>query len=435
MSKCEPAKEECKPSQDRIGLLRDLSKALMEVFTRKKTLFDEMMEKYLRDQVENLYKTTFSVPTFQKWQACYAVQEYLKENAKTLRTVSFNCEAEKLSPPSYQEVEVKRNVHQPLLVFGWKFYKWKGIPVVSVSDYKGRTSETTFYVNKKNKHAVSDLISAIRFYMKDHNYFRGEKLKVVDGCLFEFLEYPKLSFDEIVLDPVFKEELTLNLLFPIKNEALCKEFSIPWRRGVLIGGEPGTGKTKLSKVLCNVLDCTVLWVSTESIGQAWEMKQVFEGARLLSPTLIIFEDVDFLGTDREIDRNPILGELLNQLDGNSPNYGIFVLASTNRPNLLDRALANRPGRFDLKLELTKPDLEARKKLIKLFIIGKTLDPSLNLERLAEDTQGLTGSHIQEVITYGMLDALHLNSRVLRNENLSKGLSSVKGRGKKNELSS
>lgn len=428
--KCEEAPRSC----DRLDILRDLTKALNEVFTKKLSLLDETLENLLGDKVENLSTTTFSVPLYQKWQACFAVQEYLAANSKDLKVTRYVSSGEKLVPPSYMEIEIKRNTFKSLLLMGWRFFEWRGIKISAMSDFLGKSAETTFWSNKKDYPKVLELIQEIRAFMKEHNYFKGEKLKVVEGCFFEFLEYPTHSFDEIILDPKFKEELVLNLLFPMENEDLCKEYSIPWRRGILIGGEPGTGKTKLAKVLCNLLKCTVLWVSTESITQAWEMKQLFEGARLLSPTLIIFEDVDFLGTDREIDRNPILGEMLNQLDGNSPNYGIFVLASTNRPNLLDRALANRPGRFDLKLELTKPDLEARKQLITLFMKGKKFDVSIDLNRFAADTEGLTGSHIQEVITYGMLDALKSNFRILRTENIMKGLRSVKGKDQKNDMS-
>lgn len=421
--------------EDRIYLLRELTKALSEVFTKEKSLLDKTLEKHLGDKSEDLYDSCFSVPLYQKWQAAYAIQEFTNRKCQNVKLVSYSSSAEKLKAPSYQEVEVKRDIMKPIVTFGWRFFKWKGVSFAACSDFGGRNSSTTFWSHKKDKKKVSQLIAEINEYMKSHNYLKGEKLKVIDGCIFEFLEYSKHSFEEIILDPSFKQELILNLLFPLKNEALCKEFSIPWRRGVLIGGEPGTGKTKLAKVLCNVLDCTVLWVSTESIKEPWEMKQVFEGARMLSPTLIIFEDVDFLGTDREIDRNPILGELLNQLDGNSPNHGIFVLASTNRPNLLDKALANRPGRFDLKLELTKPNRVAREQLINLFMKGKPSTPNIRFDKLAEETNGLTGSHIQEVITYGILDALYSGSRVLTEENLRKGLYSVKGRDNRNNVMS
>jgi len=137
------------------------------------------------------------------------------------------------------------------------------------------------------------------------------------------------------------------------------------------------------------------------------------------------EDIDFFGQDRAIERSPVIGELLNQLDGNAPNDGIFIMASSNRPGLLDKALANRPGRFDLKLEVKLPDLESRKQMVKLFSKGKILSRNINLDTLATQTGGFTGAHIQEVFVYAALDSLQKGYSSIKQKSLNKAVTRLK----------
>jgi cell division protease FtsH len=112
---------------------------------------------------------------------------------------------------------------------------------------------------------------------------------------------------------------------------------------------------------------------------------------------------------------------LNQLDGNAPNNGIFVLASTNRPNLLDKALANRPGRFDIKLEVKLPDATDREKLVRLFSQDKTFDKDVSLQTIVSKTEGFTGAHIQEIFSYAALDSLKKGHPAIKQASLEKAL--------------
>jgi hypothetical protein len=166
-----------------------------------------------------------------------------------------------------------------------------------------------------------------------------------------------------------------------------------------------TGKTQVCKVLCNALqNTTVLWATPKSLYSEDQIRKLFEAARYMKPALIIIEDIDFIGTSREFSQNPILGELLTQMDGNDPNDGVFVVATTNRKAILDDALANRPGRFDVILEFPLPHSKERRKLIDIFskdvLFNKERNDAIN--EITEATNGLTGAQIKEIFVYNSL---------------------------------
>jgi len=426
-------KEVLKPVSKRdVELVKELSIALASIFKKKVDLLEDHLIEYTKSKGLSRNSMVFAVSLYQKWQACNAVFSFLRDKTTHQKICSFDYDCDKLGAPTYTQIEIKREVRKPVLVSGWFFFKYRGVGYGSHFDYGGKTAEFVLYYNKKHEVPAIGLINELRTYMQEHNIFKNERLKVTDGVVLEFLEYPKLSFDDIILEKKLKEEIFLNLVFPLNNEELCKEHKVPWRRGIILGGPPGTGKTMLAKVLCNTLKCTVIWVTTESITEPYDVKMVFEAARYLNPTLIVFEDIDFLGKDRELERNPVLGELLNQLDGNAPNHGIFVLASSNRPGLLDKALANRPGRFDVQLEINPPEINERRQLIHLFSKDKKLSPDWNPEDLVLKSNGLTGAHIQELFTYATLYSLQRGSKTITGESINKAL--VQFKEKPNSLS-
>jgi ATP-dependent 26S proteasome regulatory subunit len=413
-------------NEEQTKLIGEFASTLYKYFSlEKKTSKEEKMYQHLKVKdidTESLY---LSFPVYQKWQACYGVNSFIEHIDRDREVFDFNYSTGQYCTPEFSEIEIKREKYKTCLSFGWIFFKYKGAGFAIQNIYRERDAASTLYFDKKDRAIASSIVSGIKEYMKEHNFLKGEKLKIVNGAFLEFLEYPKLDLNDVILDEKIKDEIFLNLVYPMNNEEICKKYSLPWKRGVLLGGEPGTGKTKLAKVLCNLVNTTVIWVTAESIRQPYEVKTVFEAARYLAPTLLIFEDIDFLGADREVSNNPILGELLNQMDGNSPNHGIFMLASSNRPGILDKALANRPGRFDAKIEIPKPNLRERMELSKLFSKNKVMYDGYNPEEIARITDGLTGAHLQEVFIYATMNSLRDGFDVIQKENLMKAISRCK----------
>jgi len=310
-----------------------------------------------------------------------------------------------------------------LMTNGKIFFEWKKMRAIVSLFFSGNYSEVLFLYPKKDLKTMKEFQGVLRASMYKNNFFKGEKLEYLPYSRLGFLKYPKMDWSSLILKRELKEEIDLNILFPLKNRKLCEKHKLPWRRGVLIAGVPGTGKTQLGRILCNVLDgITIIWVTCKAVHDSSRIRTLFEMARKFAPTLIVMEDLDFFGHDREFITNPIVGELLNQLDGSTPNRGVFVLATTNRPHLLDQALADRPSRFDVKIIFEVPELKERRAMVELFSQGKPIEFQ---EHIAKSTEKLTGSHIKEVINYATLLALKERSIKVEKSHIIKALKKIR----------
>jgi cell division protease FtsH len=252
-------------------------------------------------------------------------------------------------------------------------------------------------------------------YMRKHNFLKGEKLVFQPRSGLGFLEFPKLGWDDVVLKPEIRDTITLNIIFPLRNRMKLKRKGVAWRRGLLMGGVAGTGKTQVCRILCNVLpkSVTLIWATPKALYDSERIRDLFDAARYFSPCLLVIEDIDFIGQKRDFGHNQVLGELLTQLDGNDPNHGIFVIATTNRPDHLDEALANRPSRFDVKVEFPLPELPERKRLITLFTKDMEFDNPDDFDGIARDSAKLTGAHIREIFIYAQIKALRDGNEKLK----------------------
>jgi cell division protease FtsH len=181
-------------------------------------------------------------------------------------------------------------------------------------------------------------------------------------------------------------------------------FGLPAKRGVLLVGPPGTGKTLLGKVLCSVLDTTFLWVSPGEIDSPAQLQKLFAFARELHPTILFLEGLDLYAHQRGGGGEVVLGELLNQLDGFPANTGILTIATTNDPQAIEPALADRPSRFDRKIHLNPPRRPERDALLARFLRGIPHPPA-RLPEIAAHTDGPAGAHLQEVVHLAVQMAL------------------------------
>lgn len=129
----------------------------------------------------------------------------------------------------------------------------------------------------------------------------------------------------------------------------------------------------------------------------------------MAPTIIFFEDIDLFGKDREFEYSPYLGELLNQIDGIKENDGIFLIATTNRPQLIDRALLNRPSRFDIRIEFKKPEEQERRMLVKKYA-DFPMDDEM-MDYLIRRTKDMTPAEIKEVAVYSSMLAIQRGVKV------------------------
>jgi cell division protease FtsH len=256
--------------------------------------------------------------------------------------------------------------------------------------------------------AVAELFADLRALMDEHDVYRGQVLTVKadphGGGDIVFLERPQLAADELILPDGVLERLELHVLGPSRHREALRAGGRHLSRGILLWGPPGTGKTHTVRYLVGAApEATVVILSGGALG----MVGAFSGlARRLAPSLVVLEDVDLVAQERTFGpfgSSPLLFELMNEMDGLGDDADVAFVLTTNRPDALEPALAARPGRIDLAVELPLPDDDARRRLLALYSRGLQLELS-DPEAVIARTSGVTASFVKELLRRAALVA-------------------------------
>jgi transitional endoplasmic reticulum ATPase len=238
-----------------------------------------------------------------------------------------------------------------------------------------------------------------------------------------FTEIPEFGFSAIGGYSNIKKILTESVRDPLYHpEVYAKAHTRP-AKGILLTGEPGTGKTLLAKAIAKEAEVNFIAISgpellSKYIGESERgVREVFKKARQAAPCILFFDEIEALVPtrgntmgDQVIER--VVTQFLTEMDGIEELKGVMILASTNRPDLIDPAIL-RPGRFDFTLDLPKPDLPVRLEIFKVHTQGKPLGKDVVLEDLAAETDGLVGADIASICQKASLLAIRefLESKV------------------------
>ncbi len=230
---------------------------------------------------------------------------------------------------------------------------------------------------------------------------RGEILVFQEGCwsksaeLFESIR--STTLDGLVLAPGLKEQVRGDLDRFFNARETYKSYGIPWKRGVLLVGPPGNGKTHAVKALINHMGIACLYVKSFKAEYRSEhslIRDVFKRARDTTPCVLVLEDLDSLVNDTN------RSFFLNELDGFAANEGILVLATTNHPDRLDPAIVDRPSRFDRKYHFNLPELDERAAFLAMW--NAQLEAAVRLTdigigRAAAATDGFSFAYLKELV--------------------------------------
>src|SRR5260221_2839859 len=230
-----------------------------------------------------------------------------------------------------------------------------------------------------------------------------------------FTEIPEIGFSDIGgLDDI-KRILTETVKDPLYHPAVYVRANTKPAKGILFTGEPGTGKTLMAKALAKEAEVNFIAISgpellSKFIGESERgVREVFKKARQAAPCILFFDEIETLVPNRgkmmgDQVTERVVSQFLTEMDGIEELKGVLVLASTNRPDLIDPAIL-RPGRFDFVIELPKPDLKGREEIFKVHIKGKPLEKNITPASLARETDGLVGADIASICQKACLLAI------------------------------
>jgi DNA polymerase III delta prime subunit len=243
------------------------------------------------------------------------------------------------------------------------------------------------------------------------NVYRGHLLDVslgpMGGVDLTFADPPGLSRDDVVLPAAVLARVERHALGVASHRQALLATGQHLKRGLLLYGPPGTGKTHTTRYLMGQMTGYTRLVLTGRTLVA--VGAVTDLARALLPAVIVLEDVDLVAEERSLGpaSSPVLFDLLDAMDGAAPDADLLFLLTTNRADLLEPALAARPGRVDVAVEITLPDAAARERLLTLY--GQNVPLALTDEDVSlavERTDGTTASFIKELIRRSVLESLH-----------------------------
>jgi len=229
------------------------------------------------------------------------------------------------------------------------------------------------------------------------------------------IETPNVHWDDIGGLHDVKQKLREAVEWPMKYNELFSHMDAKPPKGILLYGPPGTGKTLLAKAVATESEANFISVKGPEFLSKWvgesekAVRETFRKARQAAPCIIFFDEIDAIAPARGTSADShvterVISQLLTELDGLEELRDVTVIAATNRPDIIDPALL-RPGRFDRLIYIPPPDKEARKEIFRIHTRKKPLADDVNLDELAEKTEGYTGADIAAVCNEAVMAAI------------------------------
>ena len=252
---------------------------------------------------------------------------------------------------------------------------------------------------------------------------------------------PKTTFNDVAGIDSEKQEL-MEIVEFLKNKDKFKALGARVPRGVLLAGEPGTGKTLLARAIAGEANVPFFATSGSDfsgiivgLGVA-KIKEMFEMAKRNAPCILFIDEIDAIGQKRSAhsfndqDREQTLNQLLIEMDGFANETGIIVIGATNRPDMLDAALL-RPGRFDRQVKIELPDLAGRDAILNLHAKKFKISPEVQLKDVARGTTGFSGADLENLLNEGALHAVRVGHKTVEQSDLDEARDKILMGPKKN----
>jgi transitional endoplasmic reticulum ATPase len=269
-------------------------------------------------------------------------------------------------------------------------------------------------INLEQPKIPAEILNKIKVTNKDFE----EALKDVQPSAMRevLVQKPNVRWEDIGGLQEVKEELQEAIEWPLKRADLFEQADVRPPKGILLHGPPGTGKTLIAKAVATTSESNFISVKGPELLSKWVgesekgVREIFRKARQAAPCVVFFDELDAIAPRRggsEGDSHVterVISQMLTEMDGLEDLKGVVVIGATNRPDIIDEALL-RPGRFDRILEVPRPSSEGRKQILQIHTKKKPLDKSVDLDRLVELTDGMTGADIVVMVNAAAMSAI------------------------------
>lgn len=248
-------------------------------------------------------------------------------------------------------------------------------------------------------------------------------------------DHPTVTFSDVAGVEEAKEELAEVVEF-LREPQKFIQLGARIPKGVLLVGPPGTGKTLLAKAVSGEAGVPFFSISGSEFVEmfvgvgASRVRDLFDQAKRHSPCIIFVDEIDAVGRQRGAglggshdEREQTLNQMLVEMDGFDTDTNVIIVAATNRPDILDPALL-RPGRFDRRVTLDRPDVRGREAILKVHVKGKPLDPQVDLASLARGTPGFVGADLENLVNEGAILAARRNKKSIGQPELEEAIERV-----------
>lgn len=354
----------------------------------------------------------------------WAFQKYVERNKWDVETVMGS----RLLEPMIMEIDTGIDQSEKVAIDAQLMMKHGKTRIIATMDLGPRgCCSITLEGLSAQKNELDHFAEGVMAVAEKENFYRGKRLEF-NGRL-EFLKVDEKQWSDVILGQSIKEEIRANTIEFLKRGDEWERFGIPAKRGVLLSGEPGTGKTIICRALMTEAEgVTCILANAYRIDENEYISTLYEIAQDLAPCLVFIEDIDLFAQERNefgYTRGPVLISLLAEMDGVEEKKQIVTVATTNNLEMLDKAIKNRPSRFDRVVHIERLQFEER--LHQVHRLCKKIPLSLeNQMHVARCADGCTPAQVQEAV-FGLVVEHHGELSTVTHADIEHILSRLDGR--------
>ncbi len=403
---------------------------ILQIHTRNMPIEPEYRVDFVLEALRSLYRQYTDREVLEKVQRTYDLVKTLDDREKIREVVKENLPEEVVQ-------DLEREIIKAMLKeLADQTHGFVGADIEALCKEAAMKALRRYIpqIDMNSDEIPLELLESMKVTYDD---FKSALKEIEPSAMREVLvEVPKVTWNDVGGLEDVKREIIEAVEWPLKYPEKFKKFGIRPPKGVLLYGPPGTGKTLIAKAVANEANANFISVKGPELLSKWlgesekAVRKIFKKARQVAPCIIFFDEIDAIAGIRGVEENRaverVVNQLLTEMDGLEELEGVVVIGATNRPDIIDPALM-RPGRFDRLVYVRPPDRNSRLAIFKIHTRNMPLSDDVDLEELAEMTEGYVGADIEAVCREAVMLALRedINAEKVHMRHFLEALKKVK----------